>query len=270
MFKKRKTKKRRARTDLPSTDTGPPSDADARADVEDGGDVVSHHDLLAATRAEQGERKKRRTAIRAGASALVGDAKPRRSNKKVLGSVSATADLDDNEDKDMQAFIAERIGSAVGNLPKKLEINGADGSTAISASSSASGDLDVVEAYEILRRQTKTLAAEAGGASDIAGSGIAGIGIFEVSLPDSERQRNAQATAAAVASAMAGAQSQSSGAFASLPASYSGNFVKTGKLMYRQPAVRMADGKISSRGMSSTDKPRDRESLRNFRNNDRR
>lgn len=286
MFKKKSKKgkkRKRARVDLSSVgasaagldlrETTQHSDSEAHGDeVKGRGEATgagktAYFDVLAATRAEQIERKKRRSAITAGTSGFE-DSKRRRRAKKVLGNSQADRillDDDTQEDSDMKAYIAERMKSTLG----KASINQSQKSESDLA---YRGEPEIEDAYEILRRQKKTLAAEAGGASDIAGSGIAGIGIFEVSLPESERKRNIEATAAAVASALSASHSNSAtGSIGdSLPSSLSGNYVKQGKLMYRQSAVHMADGKIATRGLSAVDKPRDREVMQKFRNYDRR
>eukprot|EP00946_MAST-07B_sp_MAST-7B-sp1_P003278 g3278.t1 len=268
MFKKRRGKKKRPRADLPSSDRERQNDLDPRKSQEDTEGNPSRHDLLAATRAEQEERKRRRVAIHAGTSSTVGDTKRKRSSKLMLSNAGAvlSANGDESDDKDMRDFIAARMASSdVNPLKSPGKSSDADGN---GRSAACNSDMSS-DAYAILRRQKKTLAAEAGGASDIAGSGIAGIGIFEVNLSDDERLRNVKATAEALASAMSDPQPQSR-ALVNLPASFSGNFVSRGKMMLRQPAVRMADGNINSRGFSSSDRPRDRESLRNFIKNDRR
>lgn len=263
MFKKRRNKKRkkRPRADLPSSDGERANHADARRGEGVADETPPRHDLLEATRAEQEERKKRRVAIYAGNSSMLSEVKRRRSNKLVLSKVGANLPLgnDESVDKDMDDFIAAHMMPACSNP---------SGSHGKDSNEDGSSDVST-EAYAILRRQKKTLATEAGGASDIAGSGIAGIGIFEVNLSDDERRRNAKATAEALASAMSESQLQSSTP-ANLPSSFSGNFVSRGKMMTRQPAVRLADGNVSNLGFSRTDRPRDRESLRNFVKNDRR
>ena len=250
MFKKKRNKKRHRPTLMSVA-------ASTKAEDDGSTNNAVSSSLLSAMRVEQGQRKKRRAVILAGVSAY--DELSRTSSRKKCGAAHQL-DGDEEKDEDLQAYIAERIDDLTSGA-----------STAATTTTTANNNDDEGEAYEILRRKTKSLSAAAGGASDIAGSGIAGIGIFEVSLPESERIRNEKATKAALAAALS--QSKTSRAYESeLPTSFSGNFVRSGKLMHRQSAIRQADGHIAITGhaISSKDRPRDRESLRNFQNNERR
>ena len=214
--------------------------------------------ILAATRAEQAERTKRRAA-----AVIVGSAdgnvsvKRRRVTETMLtqqqkqeqeqqSGGGGGGQNDGEEDEHMKEFIAQRMGKSSDGSSHE----GGLSSSSSSSSSSTSTETDTgkksseqeLDPYGLLRRQNTHLTAEQGGASEQSGAGIAGIGIYEVDLPDVVKKRNAIETEKAIEAFKVENSYQSALAGLKLPNSFSGNFVASGHLLHRGDAVTMADG----------------------------
>ena len=213
--------------------------------------------ILAATRAEQAERTKRRAA-----AVIVGSAdgnvsvKRRRVTETMLtqqqkqeqeqqSGGGGGGQNDGEEDEHMKEFIAQRMGKSSDGSSHEGGL-----SSSSSSSSSTSTETDTgkksseqeLDPYGLLRRQNTHLTAEQGGASEQSGAGIAGIGIYEVDLPDVVKKRNAIETEKAIEAFKVENSYQSALAGLKLPNSFSGNFVASGHLLHRGDAVTMADG----------------------------
>lgn len=259
MFKKRNKKKRPTKKTSSIQDE---TEEEARASS-------LQPSILEATRAEQMERTKRR-----GAQSVVvsGDGQPnikrrRGPTKSLLTQQQEQQQLlhqqDDTEkDKHMEEYIAQRMGSSTSS------------STSSSSTSSTTNDATIeqtLDPYGLLRREKTHLTAEQGGVSGIAGSGIAGIGIYEVELPDDVKKRNAEKTLQAVVLAKNSHKNSDTLAGLNLPCSFSGNFIKSQHLLYRGDAVTAADGsRIPSKHQSGSggfNRATDFKALKKFKQN---
>lgn len=255
MFKKRKsrtkTKKTSSILDEPITTT---TTADSITDSTSSSTLQCS--ILAATRAEQAERTKRRSSSTVIVS---GDGQAQVKRRRVTTSTlltkqhEAAVKKDPKEDKHLTEYIAQRMG-------KEME------SSSSSSSSSSTNEPKEEDPYDLLKRGAKHLTAEQGGQSEIAGSGMAGIGIYEVDLPADTVEQNKAATKQAEAISKLNKGHYSRLAGLKLPSSFSGNFVASGHLINRGVCVTMPDGSHLKSKKANKTRATDFKMMKDFRN----
>jgi len=223
--------------------------------------------ILEATRAEQAERTKRRAAT---VVVVSGDGQPNIKRRRVPSKIQPKVQQNDADtDKHMEEYIAQRMGGDGASATGSSSSSSSSSSTTATASITAL-EKEALDPYGLLRRKSTHLTAEQGGVSDLAGSGIGGIGIYEVELPDAIKKINAEKTLQAIQQASIDSQSHTTTALAglNLPSSFSGNFIKSQNLLYRGDAVTGPDGTriVSSTHQFSSKRATDFKALKHFKN----
>jgi hypothetical protein len=217
--------------------------------------------VLAATRAEQQERGKNRNKRRATSVVVVsgdGSINHRKRRKDNTNQPPIIPAAENDTDTYLEEFIAERMQEHKG--------------TTTTTKKNVPSEDQELDPYGLLRRKATHLTAEQGGVSDIAGSGIGGIGIYEVELPEDDKKMKAKLTEEAIKKASEINHSETSAlAGLNLPMSFSGNFIKSQGLLYRGDAVSGPDGSIivskNQTYENSSKRATDFKAFKNFKNN---
>jgi hypothetical protein len=242
MFKKRKKTRGKKTTRKASSIATEPSSSSSSSSSVSSSDF--QQSILAATRAEQAERTKRRTAS---VVVVSGDGQASVKRRRVGTNILLTKQHEAansnklGDDQHLKDFISQRMG-------KTESTTNEEASTTTTTTTTSEGQVTTapekeMDPYDLLRRQSsKHLTAEQGGVSEIAGSGVAGIGIYEVDLPDHVKKKSAAATDLAIAKAKSQKSQRSALSGLKLPSSFSGNFVASGHLLRRGDVVTMPDG----------------------------
>ena len=243
MFKKRKKTRGKKTTRKASSIATEPSSSSSSSSSVSSSDF--QQSILAATRAEQAERTKRRTAS---VVVVSGDGQASVKRRRVGTNILLTKQHEAansnklGDDQHLKDFISQRMGKTESTTNEEASTTTTTTTTTSEGQVTTAPEKEM-DPYDLLRRQSsKHLTAEQGGVSEIAGSGVAGIGIYEVDLPDHVKKKSAAATDLAIAKAKSQKSQRSALSGLKLPSSFSGNFVASGHLLRRGDVVTMPDG----------------------------